>query len=118
MQRSEIELETILRCAGYEPDANLAEHLDVFLRCMDKYVERSASYQEVWRQYGAMSNLLNAARKVDRMMASWWFEDGSTPIMHKDNLDDAEDGINYLVFFMRNAAHGNIIGDHPERPGG
>lgn len=119
MQRKKRELDQVLTTLGMPVNDDTRAHLDVLLRCMDTYVERTESYGQVWKQYGAMSNLLNAARKVDRLMESWWFQpDGAAPAMHKDNLDDALDGIGYLTFFMRNAEIMNLTGQPPERPGG
>jgi hypothetical protein len=79
------------------------------------YNSREQSYGSVWRQYGALSNLLSVARKVDRLMHAWWHQpDG--PYTHKDSLDDAYDGINYVCFFIRNVLDGNMTGSAPERP--
>ena len=89
-------------------------HMEVFEEATGLYVVRSRSYGQVWRNYGALSNLLSAARKVDRTMETWWHQ--QTPVMHKDALDDAMDAINYLNFFVRNAREGNITGQTPDRP--
>lgn len=91
----------------------------VFVEALKIYSSRSHAYGEVWKQYGAMSNLLNAARKIDRLMNSWWHEDKdieSVPILHKDALDDAFDALNYLAFFIRSAREGNLTGAKPTRP--
>lgn len=85
---------------------------------------RTLSYGTVWQRFGAVSNLLNAARKVERLMVVWYDgqesvelvgDDGRTvqriPTLHKDALDDAFDAINYLAFFIQNARNGNITGD-------
>lgn len=89
---------------------------DVFLKALEIHVGRSEAYGEVWRNYGALSNLLSAARKVDRLMELWWHAGvfPEMPAIHKDALDDAFDAINYLAFFIRNATEGNLTGtNHP-----
>jgi hypothetical protein len=73
-------------------------------------LHRTASYGLVWRRFGALSNLLNAARKVERLMEAWWHGNGE-PALHKDALDDAFDAINYLSFFVQCAREGNITGE-------
>lgn len=65
---------------------------------------------------GALSNLQNAARKVDRLLAAWTNGLDSPPLMHKDALDDAFDAINYLGFFIRNARLLNLFGNRTPMP--
>jgi len=111
---------------GAEATQENIDHLFTLLRAFSLYAERTKSYGQVWRQYGAVSNLLNAARKVDRAMELWWHKqdeilDGNgnvRPLLHKDNLDDPYDAINYLVFMIRNARSGNVFGEAPDRPRG
>jgi hypothetical protein len=91
------------------------DHLDVLMEAMSLYNERTASYGQIWKQYGATGNLLHAALKTDRMMELWW-HGGPKPALHKDNLDDAIDALNYLTFFIRNARDANLTGSAPERP--
>ena len=93
-----------------------AEHLEVLAKAFGLHLQRTEAYGEVWKQYGALSNLLSAARKIDRLMNVWWRNDGSIPALHKDVLDDAYDAINYITFFIRNAQNGNIAGSVPSRP--
>lgn len=95
----------------------------LFMECVAIYAERSRAYGQVWKQYGALSNLLSVARKTDRLMAVWWteeeeaYKDGAAvPRLHKDNLDDAFDLINYAAFFIRNARAANFTGTTPKRP--
>ncbi len=95
---------------------DMLEHFEVFQRCMEVYDERREAYNDVWKNYGALSNLLQAARKVDRLMEIFWFNEGDIPALHKDVIDDALDGINYLTFFVRNATSGNIVGEQVNRP--
>lgn len=110
---------------GIELNQHTMEHLLVFLEALKLYYSRSGAYGQIWQQYGALSNLINAARKVDRTMEVWWTKETETyrasdgkvkPLLHKDNLDDAFDCLNYLVFFIRNARSGNLVGSVPERP--
>lgn len=93
-------------------------HAEVLMKVQRLYEERSESYGQVWRQYGALSNLLNVARKIDRLMEVWWhgWNNGETPVIHKDALDDAYDAFNYLTFFIRSVGEGNITGSLPQRP--
>lgn len=91
-------------------ESNL-EHFEVFIECLKTHDQRTKAYGTVWKRYGALSNLLSAARKVDRLMEMWWRKGGRPEILHKDALDDAYDGINYLVFMIRNARAGNLTGD-------
>lgn len=92
----------------------ITEHQAVLDEVADLYSQRSQAYGQVWRNYGALANLLNATRKVDRLMNIWWRS--TKPSIHKDALDDAFDAINYLVFFIRSAREGNFTGVAPERP--
>lgn len=85
------------------------EHFQVLMEALRLHSDRSLSYGNVWRKYGALANLLNAARKADRLMHSWWHGSG-VPALHKSNLDDAFDMINYITFFIRDAKKGNITG--------
>ena len=86
-------------------------------RAVRLMAERTTAYGLVWKQYGALSNLLSAARKIDRLMNIWWFAtEDQPPALHKDALDDAMDAINYLGFFIQNAREGNILGTAPKRP--
>jgi len=104
----------VLELNGIEPTEDNLEQLGVMLDCVRIYDSRSKSYGQAWKQYGALTNLLSAARKVDRLMESWWHRgEGS---LHKDGLDDAVDGINYFVFFMRMVRLGRITGSPPQRP--
>lgn len=92
------------------------EHAQTLEEAAKVMLGRTASYGLVWRQYGALSNLLNAARKIERLMEAWWHGNGEAPALHKDNLDDAIDAINYLAFFIQCARAGNLTG-HPSQYG-
>lgn len=109
---------TILHCLeqfGIQPNEDNARQLLVFLNAVELYDERSRSYGQVWRNYGALSNLLSVARKADRLMKVWWHdrhdEDAAPHDFHKDELDDAWDLLNYAAFFIRNAKNLNLTGD-------
>lgn len=106
----------LMRAHDIDPTPENMEQLNVFLKAVQIYGSRTGSYGQVWRQYGALSNLVSVARKVDRLMHSWWHAVSGIPALHKDNLDDAFDLLNYAAFFIRNATSGNITGEQPERP--
>ncbi len=98
-------------------------HFMVLMKCLQVYASRESAYGGVWKQYGPLSNLLSAARKVDRLMSIFWhrgdqYVGGSArAVEHKDALDDGIDGINYLAFFMRlKTPRGTITGNEPIRP--
>lgn len=110
-------LSTLFREYGIEQTADNLAQFDTFMEALKVYNDRTAPYGQAWEQYGALSNLLNMARKVDRLMAVWWRGSGEDqPALHKDNLDDAIDLLNYDAFFIRNARRGNITGEAPKRP--
>lgn len=102
---------------------NVAQFM-IFMEALKLYNDRTRSYGQAWQQYGAMSNLLNIARKTDRLMEVWWTKEAEVladdgrvkPLLHKDNLDDAMDLLNYDAFFIRNARAANIFGEIPQRP--
>lgn len=115
--RSKNKIKDLLVVLDLPVTEDTVEHLQTLVQAMDLYVERSESYGQVWKQYGALANLLNTTRKCDRLMESWWFmEDDQSPAMHKESLDDAVDIINYDSFFIRCARDGNIVGERPDRP--
>lgn len=115
----ELAIQQMLELHGIAYNEETSAHMRLMLECVRVYDSRAKSYGEVWKQYGALSNLLSVARKVDRLMGSWWFRGkGVTPALHKDSLDDAVDLVNYALFFMRNAVSGNLVGHKPERPEG
>lgn len=105
---------------GVEPTSDNVEQLTVFLQALMVYHGRTGAYGQVWKQYGALSNLLSVARKADRLMSVWWHSQhrptDRVPLLHKDHLDDAIDLLNYCVFFVRNARALNITGEAPDRP--
>lgn len=98
------------------------EQLEVLHQVFEKYCERNAKYHDTWKQYGALSQLVRSANKVDRLMEVWWHSQegiGWTSATHQEldeMLDDAIDAINHLVFFVRAARAGNITGSTPSRP--
>lgn len=103
---------------GINPSPENCDQLKVFLEALEIYDSRTSAYGQVWKQYGALSNLLSVARKTDRLMEYWWHDQDmvEVPLLHKDSLDDAIDLINYTIFFIRNARVANITGDRPKRP--
>lgn len=113
------ELNDVLDLMGVDLTDDNREHLDVLLECFDLYTARSENYGQVWKNYGALNNLVRSASKVDRLMETWWHgrpPESAHPAMHKDSLDDALDAVSYLTFFIRSARAGNLTGTPPERP--
>ena len=110
-QKTQDPLEAVFDLYDLEYTKSNAEHFHVLMECLCVHEGRTKAYGTVWKRYGALSNLLSAARKVDRLMEIWWRKGGSPQMLHKDALDDALDGINYLVFMIRNARNGNLTGD-------
>lgn len=100
-----------------DTDDNL-DQLNVLVECLVIYSGREDVYGAAWRQYGAVSNVLSMARKVDRVMNEWWTSLIRGEVRDRDGeeLDDAFDLINYTVFFLRNVRDGNISGAMPDRP--
>lgn len=92
------------------------EHAQGLQDAASVMLHRTASYGLAWQRYGALANLLNAARKVERLMTSWWDQGGGRPALHKDALDDAVDAINYLQFFITCAMTGNLTGERRDLP--
>lgn len=108
-----------LECLGMEHTPELEAQFLVLWEALEIFEERSEDYGEVWKQYGALNNLVRSAVKVDRLMEQWWFgsvEAGDPVTLRSDGLDDGYDAINYLVFFIRQARWGNITGQKKTRP--
>ena len=106
---------------GVEHSTDNINQFLTLMQAFKTYDERSKSYGQAWKQFGALSNLLSVARKAKRLMEVWWYSDTDTyvdgkPMLHKDNLDDAVDLLNYTAFFMRQVMEGNLQGDPPNLP--
>jgi hypothetical protein len=95
---------------------SLSDQHQVLEEALRIFMDRNKVYNDTWKTYGALSNLVRAAQKVDRMMEVWWHEMNGGAALGKDTLDDALDAINHLVFFIRCAREGNFTGAPPERP--
>lgn len=102
-----------IRALPSDDARNYAKHARVLQEAADVMLHRSARYGATWRQYGALANLLQGATAVNRLMATWWFNEGDRPAFHKDVLDDAYDAINYLAFFIALAQAGEVVGNPP-----
>jgi hypothetical protein len=103
----------------YSPEEREALHEQqmVFNKAYAIMAERTGAYSLTWQQYGALANLLNSARKIDRLMSIWWRgDDDEVPVLDKSLLDDAYDAINYIGFFIQEAEKGNLTGTVPVRP--
>lgn len=111
-------LTALLEACGIEENEETTEQLAVFLAALKLFEDRNKTYRNIWETYGALSNLLRSATKIDRAMEIWWHDqsDNGNPLLHKDNLDDAFDALNYLVFFIRCVRSGNITGSARHRP--
>lgn len=113
-------VEELLEACDIEYNQETEEQLTVFLTALKLYDTRNRTYRNIWETYGALSNLLRAATKVDREMEIWWHSTGNgvagNPLLHKEALDDAFDAINYLTFFIRCVRAGNITGSRRHRP--
>lgn len=108
--------------AGSE-DHDVHEHGIMLAEILATYVDRNGKYKGAWKTYGALSQLVRAANKIDRLMNVWWFEPDADDMEQKqrvpagpEDLDDAIDCINHLLFFLRNAKEGNLFGNPPDRP--
>jgi hypothetical protein len=120
VERKEFRAEDVIALFDYF-DIDVTEetwnHFETLMEVLKLYSDRTVLYGQVWKNYGALNNLVRGATKVDRLMATWWHETTmDIPPMHKDSLDDAYDAINFLVFFIRCAREMNITGQPPERP--
>lgn len=107
--------ELFAACGIEESDENI-EQLAVFLTALKLFDDRNRTYNNIWETYGALSNLLRAATKVDREMEIWWHSAAPDCLGHKEALDDAFDALNYIVFFIRCVRAGNITGSKRARP--
>lgn len=100
-----------LNYCGVPVSKETVDQLAVFADALKIHAERTASYGQAWKQYGAMAMLLKLAGKVDRLMARhWWTRD-----FHKASDDDALDVLNYGAFFIRCVKSGNMVGHPPTR---
>lgn len=91
------------------------EQQKIFDEALDVFIERNGNYRDTWKQYGALSQLVRGAQKVDRLMAVWWHAE-NPDALKPAAIDDAIDAINHLVFFIRCARDANFYGEAPERP--
>lgn len=109
-------VENLFAACGIEQNDENIEQLAVFLTALKLFDERNRTYRNIWETYGALSNLLRAATKVDREMEIWWHSSSLDCLGHKEALDDAFDALNYIVFFIRCVRNGNITGSKRARP--
>jgi len=100
-----------LQANGIEPTPDMCQQLSIFIEAVALYQERDKQYGPVWRKYGALSNLLRSAAKVERMIELWW-KNPNDEQLHKEPLDDAYDLMNYVAFFVRNVGAGNLRGEN------
>lgn len=114
--RAEIELakQQLLELYGVRFDETTSDQLEVFMQAVCIFAERNRVYADGWKQYGCKGNLISVAGKTDRMMRVWFEVVDGNPI-HKDDLDDAFDLLNFATFFIRNYREGNMVGSPPDR---
>lgn len=75
------------------------EHLLAFLKCVQIHEDKTLQYGDLWRDYGAIHNFQEGARKAQRVKRRFV----NFPTLDADALDDAYDTINYMLFGIRNA---------------
>jgi len=78
----------------------------VLNRALDIYKERNATRHDAWMDAGAIGNLVEMRKKLDRLWAAW-----DDP--QEKDVDEALDLINAAVFWIRCAEMGNINGGWP-----
>lgn len=72
---------------------------DVMGRCWAIMNERSDKYHEAWYEQGAMMNLAEMRKKMDRIWVVLW-KDRDGPAMEDRDYDDCYDLINYTLAFL------------------
>lgn len=70
-------------------EKDIQEHGDVLAECIEKYAQRDANYQGLWKEQGWEDQLFHIQHKAQRLRVF-------------PNEDDAQDLINYTAFFIRN----------------
>lgn len=81
---------------------DIDEHIAVFERQMELYVERDTLHQGLWKDYGAADNMLHIRSKFLR--AQGLSQRGE----HGAAIKELEDLINYSAFFIRNVRAGRL----------
>lgn len=81
-----------------------AESIDaqkaVLDEALDKFVERNRVHQDLWAEDGVAGSVQSAYSKIMRVRSM--AERATTPEQMAQLRDDAIDGVNYLVFAIRN----------------
>lgn len=87
--------------------ASVSEHSAVLERAMAIYGQRSARYNDLWRNNGYLGSLFNVRACVDRAWHVLWLKRRDPTPKDVDNLLDC---INYCVFAIRNIERDNPSG--------
>ena len=82
--------------------------LHVLIGAFEKFVERNARYQDVWRESGWKGSLFDMRKKLTRIWRVFWRGEPTAQIDLE--CDDAYDLINFTVFFIRNVKDDNQWG--------
>lgn len=82
--------------------ADIDAHVAVLERIMELYVERDELHDALWKEYGAADNILHVRSKFLRM------ESLAKRGRFENALIEAEDLINYALFFIRNVQEGRL----------
>jgi hypothetical protein len=94
-------MEGLFRYYEVEPTSENEAILRHLIHCWVIYTQRSKKYGSAWRRFGALNNLVRAAAKCERLLEQLWHKQFDET---KDqDIDDAYDAINYLVFFIHQA---------------
>jgi hypothetical protein len=105
-----------LTSLGDDSNNDNIEQMAVLLEVFKLYVQRSEQHGQTWKELGALNNLARLVTKTNRLKHQFWdkhevlraefpeaVEVEGSPT---EDLDDALDAINYLVFFIRQARLG------------
>lgn len=76
-------------------------------RCWRIMQERSAKYDEAWYKQGAMMNLAECIKLMDRIKAVLWDNRDGPPMSERD-YDDVDDLVNYALAFRTQANLGQF----------
>lgn len=102
-------IDEALEALELEPTEFNKGQITVFATCLHITSERNRNYGDLWKRYGWLGNLMHVQSKCARLVKMFW-EDQKTPQADSSDLDDAYDLINYVAFFIRNAAEYNERG--------
>jgi len=92
-----------LEAADYPVNDDTIAQMGVFLRAMNKYLDREEEYGSTWKQFDAPDAAHHAKHKAARMEATAQpSEDQMVAKLSRNAaIDSAEDICNYAAFFIR-----------------